>query len=230
MENKLKKYKYILLDVDDTLMDFKLCEHNALKNVLIKYNLPSDDATIETYSKINDRCWKQFEKGEIKREEIFPKRFTEFLKTLNSNIKPMEMNQRYFYNPRETDCLIPGATELLDYLQKKYPFFVITNGVAVTQKMRPEKSGIKKYFKKLYISEELGFQKPQKEFFDFVLNDIGAKKEECLIIGDSLSSDILGGKNSGIDTVFVNILKNENINNIPFTFEVENLSEIKNIL
>lgn len=227
----LTKYKYLMFDADDTLLDFKAAEKVALKTVLKNNNLPHDDNTVKVYSEINDKAWKRYEKGEILRDEIFPIRFSEFLNYLNSSYDPMEINQQYFTELRKGFILMPHAKELLDYCKDKYELYIITNGVAKTQYMRLRGSGIYDYFKGVFISEELGYQKPSVEYFEKALKGMGnPKKEDCLILGDSLSGDIKGGKNIGIDTCFVNLRNQQNSTDIIPNYEIHSLLELKNML
>ncbi len=227
----LKKYKYLLFDADDTLLDFKAAEDTALKTVLKNNGLPHDDETVKTYSKINQKYWKAFEKGEIERDQIFPLRFGEFLDTLNSDLEPMVINAQYFEALRQVHTMLPDAGELIDYLVGKYKLYIITNGVAKTQHLRLKQSGIWDKFDGVFISEELECQKPSVEYFTKVLEAIGnPKKEECLVLGDSISSDILGGKNIGIDTLWVNVRDLKNYTDINPDYTVTNLKDLKKML
>lgn len=227
----LKKYKYLLFDADDTLLDFKAAEETALKNVLKNNGLPNDDETVETYSKINLKYWKAFEKGEIERDQIFPLRFGEFLGVMGSDLDPMEVNSQYFEALRQVHTMLPDADELVDYLVGKYKLYIITNGVAKTQHLRLKESGLKDKFDGVFISEELECQKPSIEYFTKVLNAIGnPDKKECLVLGDSISGDILGGKNIGIDTVWVNVRDLKNYTDIKPDYTVTSLKELKEML
>ena len=227
----LQKYKYLLFDADDTLLDFKAAEDTALKTVLKNNNLPYDDETVKTYSKINQKYWKAFEKGEIERDEIFPLRFGEFLGVLGSNLEPMAINAQYFEALRQVHTMLPDADELIDYIVGKYKLYIVTNGVAKTQHLRLKQSGIWDKFDGVFISEELECQKPSVEYFTKVLEAIGnPPKSECLVLGDSISSDILGGKNIGIDTVWVNVRDLKNFTDITPDYTVTNLKDLKKML
>ena len=231
MIKKLNKYKYLMFDADDTLLDFKMAEKEALKRVLKNNNLPYDDKTVALYSAINDKCWKMYERGEIKRDDIFPLRFGEFLNILKSDKKAEEINYEYFSELRKCYFLMNGAKELLDYCKNKYELFIITNGVARTQYERLKGSKIFDLFKGVFISEELGAQKPSTMFFEKALKAMGnPNKNECLILGDSLSGDILGGKNIGIDTCFVNLRNIKNETDITPNYEIHSLLELKEML
>lgn len=228
---KQKKYKYLMFDADDTLLDFKMAEHAALKTVLKDNGLPEDDGTVELYSTINLKYWKMYERGEIERDDIFPLRFTEFLKSIGSPLPPMEINEQYFRQLRLGYYLLPGAKEMLDYAAGYYKLYIITNGVAVTQRSRLRGSGIDRYFSDIFISEELGCQKPSVRFFEKALKGMGnPKKSDCLIIGDSLTGDIQGGKNIGIDTCHVNVRGAVNNTGIKPDYEITALPQLLDII
>ena len=226
----MTKYSSLFLDIDNTLLDFRKAEAVAIRKVLKDFSLPFDDQTVKLYSRINDSLWKRFEKGEIKKSEIFESRFKILLERLNLSGNVSKISNAYLQNLSEGYFTVEGAKELLEYLKNKgYKLYATTNGMALTQFKRIEKSGIKPYFDKIFVSEEVGFQKPQKEYYDYCFLNIEEKdKSKVLIIGDSQSSDILGGKNSGIDTCWFNIYKEEKIINPDYT--VYTLEELKTIL
>ncbi len=201
-------YKYLLFDLDDTLLDFRGSEKQALRKVLKKHNLDSSDETIQLYSDINDSFWKRFEKGEITRADIFEGRFIELSKQLGVEFDTYAVSHGYFKELSFCGLTFPYATALLDILSKKgYELVAVTNGSLLPQTGRIVASGIAGFFKGgIYISEVIGHQKPQKEYFDFVLNAIGnPPKNEILLLGDSLSGDIKGAIGMGLDNCFVNL-------------------------
>ena len=227
----MREYKYLLVDADDTVFDFLACEAAAIKTVLARYGLPHDTKTVNAYSKINLKYWKAFERGEIKRESIFLGRFKEFLALIKSDVEPMKINDDYFAELSNQAVLMPGVLQTLSYLAKKYRVFITTNGVSATQIKRTNDSGVADLVEKIYISEDIGFQKPSAEYFDFVLKDIGQlDRSRYLIIGDSLTSDILGGINAGIDTLWVNVRGNPASDDIKPTFTVNSFTSLQKIL
>ncbi len=223
-------YSSLFLDLDGTLLDFLKAESKAAAKVLNKHGLPSDDDTVKLYSKINQSYWERFERGEISKGDIFEGRFKTLAEKLGVTANTKAISEDYFLLLSEGHYTIEGAFELLDYLKKKgYKLYATTNGVALTQFKRIKKSGIDIYFDKVFVSEEVGFQKPDKRYFEYVINHIPEKnKHRMLIIGDSQSSDILGGINSEIDTCWYNPT------NLPAKYkckyEVSSLKEIQNIL
>lgn len=224
----MKKYTTLLFDNDNTLMDFFASEKQAIKNTCSAFGVSPSEENAALYSSINDGYWKRFEKGEIKREEIKVGRFKSFIEALGMDINPEEMAERYFEELSLGHELLPGALELCEELSEHYSLHLITNGSTYIQKKRLAASPISKFFGKIFISEEMGVNKPDKAFFDAVINAIEEKdRSKICIIGDSMSSDILGGINSGIDTCFFNRDGGE-IKYQP-TYEVKSFEEMKEL-
>lgn len=198
----MRKYRYLLFDADETLFDFPQSERLAASKVLKDYNLPCGEETVSLYSRINNSLWQRFNLGEIPREQIRRERFSRLLEALGRDpaLGP-ELDRSYAAALGGFGVLYPGALELCHGLAPYYEMAIVTNGFSVTQHGRFDRSPIREYIPHLFISEELGCQKPQKLFFDKVLEAMGVvERERVLVIGDSLNSDIQGGKNAGLDT------------------------------
>lgn len=224
-----KKYTTLLLDVDNTLLDFSLAEEVCIKRVFTEMGLPDDDKSIKLYQQINDEFWKALERGEVTNEEVYTGRFEKFLDIIGKTADTALINEKYFFYLSRCAFKKEGCDEILDYLKGKYEIHIITNGAARNQHSRIKISGIGEKISGLFISEEIGFKKPQKEFFDAVFEKISEKdKTKILIVGDSLTSDILGGINAGVDTCYINWhSKEQSINS---TYTLRNLYDLKNIL
>ena len=196
-----KRFHTILFDADGTLFDFKKAEKTAISATAAQYGFEVSEEQTELFSIINDRCWRKFEAGEISRDELRTMRFRIWFEEIGIYKDPKKFAQAYIDNLSRCGILFDGAIELLDTLRGNYELYIVTNGLSKTQRGRIFHSGIEHYFKKIYISEEVGFVKPQKEFFDYVLGEIGlCDSNGVLIFGDSLSSDMQGGRNAGIST------------------------------
>lgn len=225
------KYEFLLFDADHTLFDFKSAEYYALKEALEHYSLPSGDDVIERYSVINIKYWKMLERGEIDKKSLMLARFLEFAKEYGFEDRAQELSDLYMSNLAHQAQLFDGALEMVAELSKKYRLFIITNGVKSTQDGRFGMSPITKYFEKIFISEVIGFEKPHKEFFDAVANGIeGYNPEKAIVIGDSLSSDIKGAINSGLDCIWYNPQKKDAPEGWSITYTVERFEEILEIL
>lgn len=224
------KYTSLFLDLDNTLLDFNMAEKVAVKKVLKAHSLPCDEEAVKVYSAINKSYWERFEKGEIPKSEIFEGRFKTFLETYNAKGDTAAISAEYCLNLSEGYFKVEGAIEILEYLRLKgYKLYATTNGLSLTQFKRIKNSGLEPYFDKIFVSEEAGHQKPEKEYFDYVIANIEEKdKSKMLIVGDSMSSDILGGINSGIDTCWYNPDKISPKYTVKY--QVATLFELKSIL
>ena len=223
------KYTTLLFDSDDTMLDFFTAEYKALEKCFLEFNLPFNSQIHSLYNAANKEFWQAFERKEIKKQEIYVGRFKVFLERAKINFNPEILANKYENNLSLQFYTLPGAEELLKSLYQKYNLYVITNGNHKIQKSRLNGSGLMPYFKGVFTSEQVGSQKPQKSFFNFVLNNITEKnKSKILIIGDSLTSDILGGINSGIDTCWYNPQKQST--SLKPTYIVNSFSELKNLL
>lgn len=223
-------YTSLFLDIDNTLLDFNMAEKVAVKKVFKAYSLPCDDDAVKNYSDINRSYWERFEKGEIPKSDIFEGRFKTFLEFYSLSGDTAAISRDYCANLSEGYFKVEGAEEILKYLkQKNYRLYATTNGLSLTQFKRIKNSGLEPYFDKVFVSEETVHQKPEKEYFDYVIDHIPEKeKSRMLIIGDSQSSDILGGINSGIDTCWFN--PTGAIPKYKSRYEISALSELKAFL
>ena len=219
------KYKYLLFDVDNTLLDFSASEKIAICEVFNKYNISLE--YIDLFSKINDFCWKEYEKNTITREKLRILRFELMLNKINRNeLVPKNLDADYFEKMSNISINIDGSIELLKACYNLgHIICAISNASSYTQNKRINANEISKYITKLYISEEIGYKKPDKDFFDYVINDTGANRSECLIIGDSLTSDITGGINAGIDTCWYNPNGNKTNDIVP-TYTINELNDL----
>lgn len=198
------KYKTLLIDLDGTLFDFEKCEKGAFKECLEINGYAYTDKLYSEYSEINKSLWEKFEKNEIKKEDVMVGRFKKLSNALEGSIDAKLLSKLYLERLSKSTSLNKDVYKVLDYLSKKYELYVVTNGFSTVQINRLEKTNLLHYFTAVFISESIGFQKPNKAFFNFCFENSTVKPESALIIGDSLSSDILGGFNSGIDTCWYN--------------------------
>ncbi len=229
-----KKYTTLLFDADNTLLDFDKAENEALKKVMADYSLHISEENCRKYSEINDALWKKFEKGEIEKADIKITRFREFFEFMGVTEKfdPLEVNNTYISYLREGGYTIEGARELCESLKEKgYTLYIITNGIATVQARRFTKSGLLPCIEDVFVSETIGFQKPKKEYFDYVLKNVKEKdKEKVLVIGDSLSSDIKGAENAGLPYIWYNHRKENVPDRLSAKAIVCDIRELHNIL
>lgn len=225
--------KVILWDMDATLLDFLAAEKAAIRFCFEKYGLGEcSDDMLERYSAINKRYWGMLERGEISKSEMLVKRFREFFESegIETNCEK-EFNSTYQIALGDTVCFMDNGYELVKKLKGQYRQFVVTNGTYVAQKRKLKKSGIGALVEEAFISDLIGFEKPSREFFDHVLEKVGPyRKNEIMIIGDSLTSDMQGGNNAGIVCCWYNPNHLENTKNVKIDYEIDHLWKIEEIL
>ena len=223
--------EYILLDLDDTILDFKWAEHQALTGVLTACGIDPTEEICRRYSEINLEYWRALERKEVTREQLKVGRFRQLLQELGKEADPAAMGDMYLERLGQGHCFLPGALETLQILAKTYRLFLVTNGNPPVQYGRLASAGITHYFEKLFISMEIGHNKPSVEFFDHCFSNIsGFDRSKAIIVGDSLFSDIRGGINAGIITCWVNPNHRPIRENIVPDYQIETLPQLLPIL
>ena len=227
----MKKYKKLYFDVDDTLIDFKAAEKVALPALFKEYQMDFTEEVEVYYKTLNRQLWLALERGEITREQLMNRRFGETMRYFGQSINGREMDERYRELLVDTVVLIEGAEQVLSELSKDYELYIVTNGVLETQLARIRAANITSYFKRIFVSEETGYQKPQIEFFNYVFSNVeNFEKPTSLIIGDSITADIMGGFNAGIDTCWFNRYNQTVDVSIQPTYVLRNLHELVGML
>ena len=197
--------EFLLLDLDDTILDFHMQESVAIRKTLLGAGVEPTDENCALYSKINLRYWKMLELGEVTREELIWKRFAELFAVLGVAADPKETAEKYMDHLSEGHYFLPGAEEAVKALSKKYKLYMASNGTGRVQESRIASAGLAPYFEEIFISQIIGANKPDKAYFDGCFAKIpNFDPKKAMIVGDSLSSDIRGGKNAGIYTCWVN--------------------------
>lgn len=221
----------VLFDLDDTLFDFHKAEKIALTKTLVHFGIDPTEETLALYSTINAAHWKRLELGKISREEVKVGRYRELFETIGVECDPVKATAYYESMLAIGHYFMPGAPELLEELYRKYRLYIVSNGTAKVQEGRIGSSGITKYMDGIFISQILGANKPDKQFFDICFAEIpDFLLSETVIIGDSLSSDIKGGINAGITTVWFNPKGIENDSDIKPDYTIKELSEVPGLL
>lgn len=221
------RYDTILFDADDTLLDFRKAEKEALQKVFTDEGFLLDDALYESYRIINQKLWDDLERGLISKRTLTSTRFCSLFSQFGIAADGVEFNRKYIKALREGGYALDGATDLCRELAKRVRLFLVTNGIAKTQHRRIEKSGIKEFFSGIFISEEIGVPKPHRGFFDFVFSRIkDFDPGKTVIIGDSLAADITGGNKAGIATCWYNPGRRANETGVIPTYEIRELDEV----
>ncbi len=223
-------YKMIIFDADDTLFDFSKAEKYAFKKAMEESSLGFQDEHLLIYKEINIAIWREFEKGLITQKELKIDRFRRFLSKINENEEAYQFAESFMNNLEQASFLFDDALELIENLSKTHRLIMVTNGLTRVQRTRIRKSIIAHYFEEIIISEEIGYAKPDPMIFEMGLKNLSLPpKDEIVMIGDSLTSDIPGGINYGIDTIWYNPNNHTNNKGITPTHEIKELSEIHNI-
>lgn len=225
--------KTILWDIDGTVLDFLTAEKNSLRACFEKFNLGvCSDEMIAKYSRINQSYWERLERGELNKSQVLTQRFVEFLNGENiTAIDARTLSREYESGLADTIVFIDNADRLLKALSKNYNQYAVTNGAFAVQQKKLKKSGLIDVFDGVFISDEVGFEKPSKSFFDYVMDNIKpCEKDEIMIVGDSLTSDMQGGNNIGIKCCWYNPKNMVNTKNVKIDYEIHNLYRIADYL
>ena len=195
------RYTTVLFDTDDTLLDFRRAETEALRTVFRRHGLPQDGDFVNAYRRINNALWERFNRGEIEKREITETRFSLLFREFSVPLDGADFNDRYLDCLSRLGYLLPGADALCRTLHEAgLALYTITNGVGFVQKRRFAASGLAPNFDGVFISEEIGAAKPAKAFFDYVLAHVREQDtRRILVVGDSLTADVAGGKHAGLD-------------------------------
>lgn len=198
-------YDIVLLDADMTIWDFEASEKLALADTVESLGVLMTEEIADFYHKVNDSLWRAFDLKQVTKEELAYRRFADLLEFVGKTGDPLALNRYYQQRLGEHSIMLPGGEEMCRRLAERCTLYILTNGMHTAQVGRFEKSPIKVYIKEMFISEDMGCQKPDKEYFDKVFALIGLEdKSRAVMVGDSLTSDIRGGINGGVDTIWYN--------------------------
>lgn len=224
-------FQSIFLDLDDTLLDFGAAERVAISKTFREIGMEPTPALLRRYSEINQSQWEAFERGEIARDTILTRRFALLFAELGTAHDPTATEEIYRGYLGVGHYFVPGAEDLLAYLAPKYDLYLASNGVAATQYSRLKSAGIGHYFKEIFISETTGHHKPEREYFDYCFARVrNFDPQRALMIGDSLTGDILGGQNAGIKTCWFNPAHKPRRPDIIPDYEVDALPALRTFL
>ena len=222
--------EFLLLDLDDTILDFHKAEHIALSKTLRSLGLEPTEEVLGRYSVINKAHWERLEKKELTRPQVLLGRFETLFKEYGIEVDPAECAGLYEENLSIGHYFLPGAEEALEVLSKKYKLYLVSNGTAKVQAGRLKSANISHYFEIIFVSQEIGADKPDIAYFEKVFARIeGFQKEKSIIVGDSLTSDIQGGINAGIRTCWVNP-KGKPVANIVPDYQIESIAQLDALL
>jgi 2-haloacid dehalogenase len=225
----MMKYTWLLFDADDTLFDYPKAESNALQWTLEQIGLAFKQEYFGLYARFNQQVWREFERGEVTSLELRVKRFRLFFQHLGLEADPQAVSPLYLRNLALGTDLLPGANEVVHALKGRYHLALVTNGLQDVQRPRLARSTLHDCFEKVFISEEVGAAKPAPEYFEAVFREIGQPpKASILLIGDSLTSDMRGGVDYGLDTCWYN--PDGKTTDLPVTYQIIQLQELIKLL
>ena len=223
--------EFLFLDLDDTILDFRQAEHTAITRTLSAFGIDPTEEITEAYRRINLRCWKELERGTLTRDDLKRVRFEKLFQQFGVEADVQAVSDAYMEFLGQGHWFLPGAEEAVERLTKKYRLFLASNGTASVQKGRMTSANLYRFFEQCFVSEELGAAKPSKAFFDTAFAKIeGFDPAKAMMVGDSLSSDILGGINAGIRTCWVNTNHYPPKPEIRPDFEIPALADLEALL
>lgn len=224
-------FEYLFLDLDDTILDFQKAEALALSKTLRSFGLEPTEGVLKRYNLINKAHWEALERKELTREQVLVGRFQVLFGEMGITVEPVSVARDYENNLSIGHYFLPGAEEAVERLSKKYQLYLASNGTAKVQAGRLKSANISRFFKEVFVSQELGANKPSPEYFEKCFARIpGFDKSKAIIVGDSLTSDILGGQNAGIATCWVNPHHKARREDIRVDYEIEALSQLEDLL
>lgn len=231
------KYDTILWDLDGTLLNFKLSERYALGKCLKAHGVTMTEEMLALYSGINERYWERLERGEVEKKELLPGRFLEFFRQMGmKGIDPDEMQKQYEKELGVKTYYVDGSYEIVAGLKELgIKQHIVTNGIFITQQIKMRNSGFDKLIDKVFISDVIGYEKPRKEFFEIAFRELpDFNRKRALLVGDSLTSDMRGANNAGVDACWYNPQKKPlsvpGGEPVHIEYEIKDLREVFSIL
>lgn len=221
--------EFLFLDLDDTILDFHKAERIALSKTLLHFGIDPTEHVLGRYHLINKSCWEALEKGQLTREQVVVRRYELLFAELGAACDAEAVTALYTENLAIGHYFLPGAEEAVAALSQKYRLFLASNGTASVQAGRMTSANLYRFFEKTFVSQELGYNKPAKAFFEACFAQIpGFDPAKTMMVGDSLTSDIQGGINAGIRTCWVN--PEHRTGHIKPDYEIESLSQLEDLL
>ena len=221
--------EYLFLDLDDTILDFHKAEYIAIGKTMAEHGIEPTEEIRNRYHVINKWHWEQLELGNMTRQEVVEGRFRVFFGEMGIQVDAAKVADDYMHNLSQGHYFLPGAEEAVERLSKKYRLFLASNGTASVQHSRMTSANLYRFFEKVFVSQTIGYNKPAKEYFDGCFAQIpDFDITRAVMVGDSLSSDIKGGINAGMKTVWVNPDHLEG--KIKADYEIESITQLEALL
>ena len=223
--------EFLFLDLDDTILDFHKAERLAISKTIREFGVEPTEEVLNRYHVINKWHWEQLEQGKLTRDQVLENRFGVLFEELGVAADKTACARAYEKNLSIGHYFLPGAEEAVAYLSKRYRLFLASNGTASVQKGRMTSANLYRFFERVFVSQEIGHNKPSKAYFDACFAQIeGFDPAKAMIVGDSLTSDILGGIRAGIATCWVNPSHAPGREDIKADYEIEALAQLPALL
>ena len=223
--------EFLFLDLDDTILDFHKAEDIALSKTIRQFGLEPTREVLDRYHVINKWHWEQLELGKLTREEVLVNRFGQLFREFSVEVEPTTCARAYEKNLSQGHFFLPGAEEAVKRLHQKYRLFLASNGTATVQHGRLTSANLYQWFEKVFVSQDIGYNKPSTAYFEACFAQIpGFDKGKAMMVGDSLTSDIRGGRDAGITTVWVNAEGKTAPAELQPDYEIKALSELEALL
>lgn len=232
-EAGMGKFTTILWDLDQTILDFARSQDYALRYTFRQFGMETEDQTVAVYAAINDEHWKRMERGEITKNEVVIGRFITLFKQMGiSAVSPEEFNDIYQDALGDVFFFLDEADQIIMQLKEKgFRQYIVTNGVNKTQEKKVRLSGLDRMVDGVFVSELMGYPKPRKEYFDACFERLqGISRKECILVGDSITSDMQGGVNAGIPVCWYNPEGKADYSGLAIDYEIRNLHDLLEIL
>lgn len=227
----MTRYPFLLLDADNTLFDFDAANRNAFRQVCAKCDIPDTEENFLLYESCNGAMWAAFDRGECTKEFLVVERFRRFLAEIQLDRDPVRCNEIHLTSLGQSTLLLPYAEETCRTLAREHRLYLVTNAVASVQKSRLAGSTLRPYLSGAFISEEAGASKPSPAYFDYVFSRVdGLRKDNCLVVGDSLSSDIRGANDYGLPCCWYNPKRQPKPADLRIDYEITDLRELLSIV
>ena len=224
-------FEYLFLDLDDTILDFHKAERLAIAKTIRQFGLEPTEEVLHRYHLINKWHWEQLELGKLTRDQVLENRFGALFAEFGVQADQAACARAYERNLSIGHYFLPGAEEAVEALSKKYRLFLASNGTASVQKGRMTSANLYRFFEKVFVSQEIGHNKPSLAYFEAAFAQIpGFDKSKCIMVGDSLTSDIRGGIQAGIKTCWVNPSHASHPENIVPDYQIEYLHQLDDLL
>ena len=223
--------EFLFLDLDDTILDFHKAERLAIAKTFREFGIEPSEEVLHRYHVINQDCWHKLELGLWTREEVLVRRFEILFPEYGISCDGTQVARAYERNLSVGHFFLPGAEETVAALSKKYRLFLASNGTASVQAGRMKSANLYRFFEKVFVSQDLGYNKPAREFFERAVAQIpDFDPTKAMMVGDSLTSDILGGIRAGMKTCWINLGHAPADPQIPADYEIESLSQLPQLL